>query len=99
MIIGIVTEVAIFFFSEFVDLSASRPVPRALTEAGQKPYAADRNDDVGGHFDSAPSCPCDRAGFVDAAAARCSDHFGLGSAAPLGAPGNAERLFTVIPLQ
>jgi multidrug efflux pump subunit AcrB len=35
MIIGIVTEVAIFFFSEFVDLSASRPVQHALTEAGQ----------------------------------------------------------------
>jgi CzcA family heavy metal efflux pump len=35
MIIGIVTEVAIFFFSEFVDLSATRPVARALVEAGQ----------------------------------------------------------------
>jgi CzcA family heavy metal efflux pump len=35
MIVGIVTEVAIFFFSEFVDLSAGRPVPVALVEAGQ----------------------------------------------------------------
>ena len=35
MIIGIVTEVAVFFFSEFVDLSARQPVARALTEAGQ----------------------------------------------------------------
>jgi multidrug efflux pump subunit AcrB len=35
MIVGIVTEVAIFFFSEFVDLAAGRPVPVALVEAGQ----------------------------------------------------------------
>jgi CzcA family heavy metal efflux pump len=35
MIVGIVTEVAIFFFSEFVDLSAGRPLPVALVEAGQ----------------------------------------------------------------
>jgi multidrug efflux pump subunit AcrB len=35
MVIGIVTEVAIFFFSEFVDLSAGRPVSGALVEAGQ----------------------------------------------------------------
>jgi hypothetical protein len=35
MIVGIVTEVAIFFFSEFVDLAARRPLPAALVEAGQ----------------------------------------------------------------
>jgi len=35
MIVGIVTEVAIFFFSEFVDLSAGRRVQIALIEAGQ----------------------------------------------------------------
>jgi predicted RND superfamily exporter protein len=35
MIVGIVTVVAIFFFSEFVDLAAGRPVPMALVEAGQ----------------------------------------------------------------
>ena len=35
MIVGIVTEVAIFFFSEFVDLAAGRPVQIALIEAGQ----------------------------------------------------------------
>jgi multidrug efflux pump subunit AcrB len=35
MIVGIVTEVAIFFFSEFVDLSVGRPVQIALIEAGQ----------------------------------------------------------------
>jgi multidrug efflux pump subunit AcrB len=35
MIVGIVTEVAIFFFSEFVDLAAIRPFPVALVEAGQ----------------------------------------------------------------
>jgi multidrug efflux pump subunit AcrB len=35
MIVGIVTEVAIFFFSEFVDLAAGRPLPVALAEAGQ----------------------------------------------------------------
>jgi multidrug efflux pump subunit AcrB len=35
MIVGIVTEVAIFFFTEFVDLAAVRPVQIALIEAGQ----------------------------------------------------------------
>jgi CzcA family heavy metal efflux pump len=35
MIVGIVTEVAIFFFSEFFDLAPGRPVRRALAEAGQ----------------------------------------------------------------
>ncbi len=35
MIVGIVTEVAIFFFSEFFDLAAGRPVQVALVEAGQ----------------------------------------------------------------
>jgi CzcA family heavy metal efflux pump len=35
MIVGIVTEVAIFFFSDFFDVAAGRPVPAALVEAGQ----------------------------------------------------------------
>jgi multidrug efflux pump subunit AcrB len=35
MIVGIVTEVAIFFFSEFFDVAAGRPVSVALVEAGQ----------------------------------------------------------------
>ena len=35
MIIGIVTEVAIFYFSEFRDLAADRPFRQALIEAGQ----------------------------------------------------------------
>jgi hypothetical protein len=35
MIVGIVTEVAIFFFSEFFDVAAERPVSVALVEAGQ----------------------------------------------------------------
>ena len=35
MIIGIVTEVAIFYFSEFRDLAADRPFRQALIEAGK----------------------------------------------------------------
>jgi multidrug efflux pump subunit AcrB len=35
MIVGIVTEVAIFFFSEFFDVAAGRPVSVALVDAGQ----------------------------------------------------------------
>ncbi|MGA7964377.1 MAG: efflux RND transporter permease subunit [Gammaproteobacteria bacterium] len=34
MIIGIVTEVAIFYFSEFYDLEGSMPLPEAIVQAG-----------------------------------------------------------------
>ena len=92
MIVGIGTEMAIFFASEYQDLEKTMPLKKALRDGGPQPVETDHNEHAR-HDSCAASTGrgYQRLRRPDAAAARHRNHRGDHRATATGASGNASR--------
>jgi len=97
MIVGIVTEVAIFLL--FRVLRAARNVggTGASGNCREEPDPAHYDDYPRCHFNATPTRACHRSRFRDAAAACDQHHFGSCGAASVGSAGHASPLHPCQP--
>ena len=89
MIIGIGTEMAIFYVSEYAELALHMEPRRALARSEPQPAASDHHDHTGRHPDADAAGAGDRPGLRHPAAARDLDHRRTAAAVPARAAGHA----------
>ena len=99
MIVGIVTEVAIFYFSELQELreQRTRELHAALHEAGEHRMRPILMSTLAAILTLLPLALAHRPGLADAAAAGDRDHLRHAGAAAAGAAGDAGAVFAAAP--
>ena len=89
MIIGIGTEMAIFYVSEYAELAHAMPPRRGAARGQPQPAAPDHDDHAGRDPDAAAAGVRHRPGLGDPAAARDRDHRRAAAAISAGAARHA----------